>query len=72
MKIPPKKFVQRKMAGKKIRASKQQSTNSLEKKFLQRLGSIHFLAGGVGRRNLGVGQPILTCFTGVGLFIVLV
>jgi hypothetical protein len=39
---------------------------------LRILGSIHFLAGGVGRRNLGVGQPILTCFTGVGLFIVLV
>jgi hypothetical protein len=42
LKIPPKKFVQRKMPGKKfvqplrqrkkIRASKQQSTNSLEKK----------------------------------------
>jgi hypothetical protein len=41
VKIPPKKFVQRKMAGKKIRAaiasekknraSKQQSVNSLEK-----------------------------------------
>ena len=41
VKIPPKKFVQRKMPGKKfvqplrqrkkIRASKQQSTNSLEK-----------------------------------------
>jgi hypothetical protein len=42
VKIPPQKFVQRKMPGKKfvqplrqrkkIRASKQQSTNSLEKK----------------------------------------
>jgi hypothetical protein len=45
VKIPPKKFVQRKMPGKTIRAaitsekknraSKQQSANSLEKKFLQ-------------------------------------
>jgi hypothetical protein len=50
VKIPPKKFVQRKMAGKKfvqplrqrkkIRASKQQSTNSFEKKFLQRLNAL--------------------------------
>jgi hypothetical protein len=50
MKIPPKKFVQRKMPGKKfvqplrqrkkIRASKQQSTNSLEKKFVQRLNAL--------------------------------
>jgi hypothetical protein len=47
VKIPPKKFVPRKMPGKKFRAaitsekknraSKQQSANSLEKKFLQRL-----------------------------------
>jgi hypothetical protein len=46
----PKKFVQRKMPGKKIRAaitsekklraSKQQSTNSLEKKFVQRLNAL--------------------------------
>jgi hypothetical protein len=42
-----KKFVQRKMPGKKIRAarkkiraSKQQSTNSLEKKFVQRLNAL--------------------------------
>ena len=40
VKIPPKKFVQRKMPGKKIRASKQQSANSLEKKFLQRLHAL--------------------------------
>ena len=50
VKIPRKKFVQRKMAGKKIRAaitsekkiraSKEQSTNSLEKKFLQRLNAL--------------------------------
>ena len=50
MKIPPKKLVQRKMPGKKfvqplrqrkkIRASKQQSTNSLEKRFLQRLNAL--------------------------------
>ena len=50
VKIPPKKFVQRKMPGKKfmqplcqrkkIHASKQQSTNSLEKKFLQRLNAL--------------------------------
>jgi hypothetical protein len=50
VKIPPKKFVQRKMPGKiiraaitsekKIRASKQQSTNSLEKKFVQRLNAL--------------------------------
>ena len=48
--MPGKKFVQRKMPGKKfvqplrqrkkIRASKQQSTNSLEKKFLQRLNAL--------------------------------
>ena len=40
VKIPPKNFVQRKMPGKKIRASKQQSANSLEKKFLQRLHAL--------------------------------
>jgi hypothetical protein len=50
VKIPKKKFVQRKMPGKKfvqplrqrkkIRASKQQSTNSFEKKFLQRLNAL--------------------------------
>jgi hypothetical protein len=50
VKIPPKKFVQRKIPGKqfvqplrqreKIRASKQQSTNSLEKKFMQRLNAL--------------------------------
>jgi hypothetical protein len=49
VKIPPKKFVQRKMPGKKFaqpirqrkknRASKQQSANSLGKKFLQRLNA---------------------------------
>jgi hypothetical protein len=50
VKIPPKKFVQRKMPGKKIVqplrqrkkicASKQRSTNSLEKKFVQRLNAL--------------------------------
>jgi hypothetical protein len=50
VKIPPKKFVQRKMPGKKfvqplrqrkkIRASKQPSTNSLEKKFVQSLNAL--------------------------------
>jgi hypothetical protein len=46
VKIPPKKFVQRKMPGKKIRAaitsekSKQQSTSSLENKFVQRLNAL--------------------------------
>jgi hypothetical protein len=50
VKIPPKKFVQRKMPGKKfvqalrqrkkIRASKQQSRNSLEKKFVQRFNAL--------------------------------
>jgi hypothetical protein len=50
VKIPPKKFVQRNWSGKKfvqplrqrkkIRASKQQSTNSLEKKFLQRFNAL--------------------------------
>jgi hypothetical protein len=49
-KIPQKKFVQRKMPGKKfvqplhqrkkIRASKQQSTNSHEKKLVQRLNAL--------------------------------
>ena len=48
VKIPKKKFVQRKMPGKKIRAaitsekknSCKQSTNSLEKKFVQRLNAL--------------------------------
>jgi hypothetical protein len=50
VKIPPKKFVQRKMPGKnfmqplrqrkKICASEQQSTNSLEKKFVPRLNAL--------------------------------
>jgi hypothetical protein len=47
VKIPKKKFAQRKMLWKKIgaaitsknRASKQQSVNSLEKKFLQSLNA---------------------------------
>jgi hypothetical protein len=54
VKIPKKKFVQRKMPGKKFaqplrqrkknRASKQQSANRLEKKFLQRLNAQKNLA----------------------------
>jgi hypothetical protein len=35
-----KKFVQPLRQRKKIRASKQQSTNSLEKKFMQRLNAL--------------------------------
>ena len=38
--MPGKKFVQPLRQRKKIRASKQQSTNSLEKKFVQRLNAL--------------------------------
>jgi hypothetical protein len=51
--------------------------NKTEQKISFLLGSIHFLTGGGGGGGGGtggiwVGQPILTCFKGVGLFIVLV
>jgi hypothetical protein len=39
-KMPGKKFVQPLHQRKKIHASKQQSTNSLEKKFVQRLNAL--------------------------------
>ena len=38
--MPGKKFVQPLRQRKKIRASKQQSTNSLENKFVQRLNAL--------------------------------
>jgi hypothetical protein len=38
--MPGKKFVQPLRQRKKIRASKQQSTHSLEKKFLQKLNAL--------------------------------